>query len=51
MRETDLRRDPSGFALRLVLVGFLAAHGPEFTCDLIDCTIQCGHDDNWPPHV
>lgn len=25
--------------------------GPEFTCDLIECTIQCGHDDDWPPHV
>lgn len=24
---------------------------PEFTCDLIDCDIQCGHDASWPPKV
>lgn len=24
---------------------------PEFTCDLIDCDIQCGHDTTWPPKV
>ena len=25
---------------------------PDFTCDLIECDIQCGHDDSgWPPKV